>query len=259
MTIRQMLLGGASRAMLAPENDEGFEELDDVAGATDEGEEEFDDQDEDQELDEDQVEDELGEEDDEPPAPAPRTRGENRVAAATRAAKEAKAEAAETKRQLAELQQRINAPRQETPEQFRERIASMDQVQFAEFILQQQAATNQQLQFQAQESADKTAYEALAARSPVAAKFRDDVEARLAQMRAGGTTAPRETILRWVIGDRALANAGRATGKAKRAADTNRERNTARPPAGRGDTAASNARGANSASARDKRLENFNI
>lgn len=253
---RQMLLSSA-RAVFAPEDDSGYE-IDELPEEGQEAEDgPVDEQDEYEDPDAELPEDEEDQED-EPPARQP-SRGENRVAAATRAAKEAKAEAASIKQQFEALQRQISAPRQETQEQFRERIANMDQVQFAEYMLQQQAATNQQLQFQAQESADRTAYDALAARNPVAAKFKDDVEARLAQMRATGTTAPRETILRWVIGDRAMANAGRATGKAKRAADANRERNTARPPAGRGDSTAQDQRRSGTSSARDKRLENMNI
>jgi hypothetical protein len=110
-----------------------------------------------------------------------------------------------------------------------------------------------------QDSADKTAFEGLAARNPVAAKLRDQVEERLAEMRRGGTTAPRETVLRWVIGDRALANAGRAKGKATKRADANRTNQTTRPGSGRGDTAGEGRTNNDSAAARRKRLDGMNI
>lgn len=196
-------------------------------------------------------------EDDEPPAKPARKPFSQRVAevAEREVAKRLEAYQAE-QRALAQRQQ-SQAPR-ETPEQLRERIANMDQVQFAEYMLQQQNAANANLQFQMQEAADRSAYAALKTTNPIAAKLEKDVEDRLAQMRAAGTTAPRETVLRWVIGDRALANAGRATGKAKKSAAANREAQQARPSNSRGDAAPSSQRG-ETKSARDKRLENIQL
>ncbi len=78
-------------------------------------------------------------------------------------------------------------------------------------------------------------------------------------MRASGTTAPRETVLRWVIGDRALANAGKATARTRKTADRNVERNSARAPSGGRGDAPSEGRNKNGSTGRDKRLENLNI
>lgn len=258
---RQLLMGGASR-LFAPENDDGFEVDDgvedfDPALIEDDGEVE----DEPDDADESDLEDDAKLDDPEPePARRP-SRGENRVAAATRAAAEAKADAAAARRELEAFRAERNQPPRETQAQLNERLAQMEPWERTEFFRQQDRAEMaghlQRIEFNANESADKTAYAALAARVPAAAKYAQDVEDRLASMRSQGTTAPRETVLRWVIGDKALANATRATGKAKKSADANRDRQTARPGSGRGDAAPSDRR--DTRAARDKRLENMNI
>jgi len=231
------------------------EELDDVDLSEEEPE------DEDELEPEDQEGDEPSEED-EPPARRP-SRGENRVSVATRTAAEAKREAEALRAELAALKAERNTPPRETPEQVRARLEQMDPYDRLQYERQQDRQEFQQslqrIEFNSQETADKAAYESLCARNPVAAKLKQDVEDRLADMRRNGTTAPRETVLRWVIGDRALANAGRASGRAQRTAATNRDRQQARPGNGRADVAPSNDRGANSKAVRDKRLANYQL
>ncbi len=254
-------MGGASRATFSP-SDAGFdpEDVDDEV-------EDFDpdllEDDADQDEDPDEP-DEADESEDEPePVEARRpSRGENRVAAATKAAAEAKAEAAAARRELEAFRAQANQPPRETPAQINERLAQMEPWERTEYFRQQDKAEMashlQRIEFNSQEAADKSAYETLASRLPVAAKLRDAVEERLADMRRSGTTAPRETVLKWIIGDRAVANASRATGKARKTATANRDRQVARPSAGRGDTAPTDRRG-DSAAARAKRLENMGI
>lgn len=233
----------------APENDEGSDldlELDDEAPEDDEPEEE------DEPDEPDEPDDEL-DEPDEPPQRAQRKPFAQRVEeVATRKAMEI------VQRELAARQPAPQPVQQETREQLRERLANMDGVQLAEYLLHQQQQSNAQLQFQMQETADQGAYASLAQREPIAAKLKDEVEARLADMRRQGTTAPRETILKYLIGERALNNKGRATGKAQRTAAANRDRQTTRPTSGRGDTARETLRG-DSPAARAKRLENQSI
>jgi hypothetical protein len=259
MLFRQMLMSGASRRLFAPENDEGAE-FDDIDDPIEDDEPE---PDEDQdEPDEDEPE-EIDDQDD-PPAPPARqaSRGDSRVREATRIAAEAKAEAAALKREVEALQAQRNAPPRESQEQINARLAQMEPWERTEFLRQQDtAAMNarlQQMEFNSQDSADRTAYEALAAREPIAAKLRDDVEAVLADLRKNGMTAPRLTILEREIGRRALANKTRATTRAKKSADVNRDRQASRPSNGRGDSVSTDARSGSTA-ARNKRLENMQI
>lgn len=259
MLFRQMLMSGASRRLFATENDEGAE-FDDIDDPIDESDEEPEDEAED-EPDEGEPE---GEDPDDPPASVARqpSRASRDVQEAKRVAAEAKTEADALRRELADFRARQNARPQESQEQINARLAQMEPWERTEYLRQQDAAAMnarlQQMEFDSRDSADRTAYEALAAREPIAAKLRDDVEAVLADLRKNGMTAPRLTILEREIGRRALANKGRATGKAKKTADVNRDRQVARPSSGRGDTVSTDAR-SGSVAARNKRLENLQI
>lgn len=230
-------------------------------------EDEFDVEDQEAEDEPDELEEPEGEEPEgeaeEAPAPRQPSRADNRVREATRIAAEAKARADLLERELGEMRNRQNQQPVETQAQFNERLNAMEPWDRTEYLRQLDAQrtsnTLAQMQFQQADTLDKASYESLAVRYPVAAKLRDDVEARLAEIRRGGTTAPRETVLRWVIGDRAIANAGRATGKAQRAATANIERQTARAPNARADAQASGGRGSNTTAARDKRLAGYSL
>jgi hypothetical protein len=183
------------------------------------------------------------------------SRAQRRVETALREAREAKEEIA---RLRAEAQQRPTQPA-ETAAQRAERLAMMDPDQRVDYLLneQRQQFGNElaQIRFQTADSADRTAFDGLCARNPVASKLRDNVESYLADMRRNGTNAPRETVLKYVIGDRALANAGRATGKARRTAEDNRSRQAARPSSPRNDTRGESSRSGSEREARAKRLE----
>ncbi len=257
---RRMLMG--STVFRAPENDQGHEADDlDEDFSLDEPPEDDEVDDVDPDADLDEVDDDN--QDDEPPA-RQQSRGESRVAAATRTAAEAKREAAELRERLAAMEARSAAPAasQETAAQREQRLAQLEPWERTEVLRQEDSRRMEsqiaQMRWESQEAADRTAYDALCARKPVAAKLKDEVEARLADMRKAGTTAPRETVLRWVIGDRALANEGKATGRAQKAASANRDRQTTRPTNGRADAAPSDRRGGDS-SKRDKRIENYQL
>lgn len=248
----------------APENDEGADadlDLDDDI-SLDEPDDEPDDSDVDDQDDVDFDPADLEDVDEPPPAKA--SRADNRVAVATRIAKEAKERADRLEREMADLRanQRPAQP-QETGEQRNARLAAMEPWERTEALRQEDSAEMRRqlarIEFESKDSADKAAYESLCARAPVAAKLKDEVEARLSDMRRNGTTAPRETVLRWVIGDRALANANKATGKARAAAASGRNRQTATPPGGKGNAAPENGRRSNTTSARDKRLEAYQL
>jgi len=253
MNFRQMLLGSAAR-LRAPEDDTGSD-YDDPIDEVDEVEEEPEDQ-------EDEADPEVSDYEDDPePEPVRPSRAESRVREATRIAAEAKTRTEALERELAGLRQQSSTPR-ESPQQLQERLNMMEPWERTEYLRQQDAAnfnaTLQRIEFNAQDSADKTAYEAMAARTPIAAKLKDEVEVRLAEMRKNNLTAPRETILKYLIGERALKNTTRATTKATRAAGARQNQNAARPVNGRGDAVETGRRG-NDAAARRKRLDNVSI
>ena len=188
------------------------------------------------------------------------SRAARRVTQALREAKEAREEVA---RLRSEAQTRQSQTPQETPQQRDARLAEMDPEQRLTYLLreQDQRTANRlaQIEFQSADSNDRAAFEGLCARSPVASKLRGEVEDRLAELRRGGQTAPRETVLRYLIGDRALANAGRANGKAKARAADNTARQTVRPASSRSDVGAGRSSGLSEQAARAKRLEDVSI
>lgn len=264
------------RITFAPENDQGAT-FDEPEVEQDYGFEDSDqegDGAEDEVLDDEDDADEVaagtdeGEDDrrtEAPSQPVKPSRAQARVERALQEAREAKAELAKLRSQQS---QPPPGPSREQIERDaareRELLANMDPEQRLEYRINKQAEQHRQematLTFTMQDSADRTAFESYCARTPVAQKLRDDVEARLAEMRRGGTTAPRETVLRWVIGDRALANANRAKGRAVKRADVNRTNQTARPTSGRGDTAPEGRRAAaDSREARMRRLDGVKL
>lgn len=248
-----------SMVLRAPEDDQGSDYDDAVDEVDDVEPDEPDDQDDPDEQDDD-VND-LDEPDE--LAPAAPSRAGNRVAVATKIAAEAKARADKLEAELTAFRAQMDAaqqPPRETQQQLNARLAEMEPWERAETIARMTADNVQgqlnQIRWDAQESADRTSFDALCAREPAAAKLKDAVEERLALMRKSGTTVNRETLYTHMLGERARANVGRATGKAQRTATANRDRQASRPGNGRGDVAASDTRRGNTASAREKRLEN---
>lgn len=268
--LRHMLMAGASRMVRAPENDEGHEDADaydpalddEVDDDADEGDEAGGEEDH---LDDDDVGDDDRQEDG-PAQVAPASRGANRIAtlAAERAAATTRAEAAE--RELAAIrQERQNNQQRETAEQEAQRLAMMDPEERTEYRLNQIEARNQQalseIRFQSADTNDKTAFEAICARNPAVAAMKDEVEEALKAMRAQGTTAPRETVAAYLIGQKAIAKQPRAKAAGARTAAAGRERQQARPTGGgRGDVPANGQRrGGSEAEQRRRRLENLEI
>lgn len=251
----------------APEDDQGSQFDDDFDVDLDQGdqgggEEGGGDEDDDQDQDdlEGGQEGEGGEQD----ARSPQEQRTQRKTFAQRVDERAEALVTERMRDVERrfeerLQQATNTRQtQETQAQRDARLAQMEPLERLEYLRQEDRnflqSQLQAMRLESQDSADKTAYEALASREPLAAKFKDKVEEYLAGMRRQGITAPRETIYTQLVGEQARKNAGRATARARKTADSNRERQTARAPNGRGDTAPSDRRG-DTAAARAKRLE----
>ena len=190
----------------------------------------------------------------------PVSRGQARIEAAVKAANEAKEAATTARRELDELRARGTSQ----AEADRERMAleQMDPYERLQYQSQKQAADTKaqidRLQFQMADSADRTEFASKAARVPALAAVADDVESLLSQMRANGTTAPRETIATYVLGQRALA---RGTGSKTRAAKAGAARiasATARPSGARSDVRSDGPRG-DTRSSRFNRLKDMEI
>jgi len=164
---------------------------------------------------------------DEEPEPKP-TRGAQRIAALAERTKAAEERAERVERQLAELTRTRNE--QLTEQQEAERLALMTPEERSDYKLEKaRREFDQKLgmaHFQAQDQADKVAFSAKVSSNPVFAKYELEVERRLAELRQGNPSKgippqniPRIEMLKWVIGDRALAQAGAgAKAKAKGAA-----------------------------------------
>lgn len=258
----------------APENDEGAdygedegqggEGPEDDAQEDDEGDEGLDVEDE---ADQGQDDDDGADEGQEPQgrqAQVGKTRGANRVAEATRIAAEAKREAAESKRELEQFRrEQSQRQNQESQAQRQERLSLMDPEQRTEYLLNEQAQNFQgqlnAIRFEAQNSADRTAFEGLCARSPVAAKHAAEVETELTRLRSTGNNYAREVVLKYLIGEKALAAQPRAKGKQEREAAANRQRQSARPGRSGSDVASDSGRGGSEAQRRAKRLDGMQI
>ena len=126
-------------------------------------------------------------------------------------------------------------------------------------MLEKQRRETQQVLFQHQmqmaDTADRMQFEQLAARDTVAAKYKNEVEARLTKVRNAGFHASREDIYKHILGERVMAARAKAsatqgkTGKANIKKQTVPARRTSSDRAG-GRTVESERE------ARRKRLEN---
>jgi len=273
MFLRHLLLGGVSRAALAPQTDneggEYDEDEDDVSGADadldDEGDGDEDggeidpaDTDQDSGSDDDSAE---GEVDDEPP-PRQLSRAEKRIQALSNEAKAATESAAQLRNELAALKaERTRASATEAQAAERQRLENMSPDERAEYRIAQLEKTMkadlEQTKFTIWDQNDKTSFETmLAQRTDLPKDAATKVEEYVAQMRAAGTNAPRATVLRYVIGDLVLAGAPKARKRAQATADENRRRETVAPPRTRQSDAGRGGRrsGANTPEGREARL-----
>ena len=190
----------------------------------------------------------------------PVSRAQARVEAALAEAKAAREEAAAARREI-EASRTSQTSAQDAE---RERIAleNMDPYDRANYLNErnnrQTQARIDQLTFQMADSADRTEFSSKAARIPALAAVADEVEQALTAMRAGGTTAPRETIAKYLLGERALARGAGAKTRATKAGTARIERAAARPSGARSDVRADGPRG-DTAAARRARLSDMSI
>lgn len=153
----------------------------------------------------------------------------------------ARADAAERERQ--QLLQHIQAQSSQA-EQLRQQqfLESLDPSERQAYMLQQQMEQMrrevQQQQFAQADMTDKIGFQQRALQNPMIAKYVDRVEETLATMRAKGQTAPRESILKFLIGEEVLNKAPAVVAKATRAAS----KPVSKPLRSRGNAAANGGR-----------------
>lgn len=130
-------------------------------------------------------------------------------------------ESAERERAL--LLQQLEQQRQ-VADQVRQQqyIETLDPSERQAYLLQQRMEQMQremqQQQFSQQDMMDKITFQQRALQNPMVAKYADRVEDTLSQMRAKGQTAPRESILKFLVGEEVLAKAPASIAKAAKAA-----------------------------------------
>lgn len=201
------------------------------------------------------------------PEPAPRTRGQRqhaelrrRAQAAERALAEKDARARELEAQLAQARQPV-AP-VESAAVREARLAAMDPIERTEFLINELRADNardrQMQQFQAADTSDRTAYDTLAQINPVYRKYKDEVEHRLRLLRNAGQNVPRETVLKFLIGEKVVSARASNKPNPKRAEAAARVRKQTVTPARARGEGGSSKREADSV-ARMRRLENLQI
>ena len=153
----------------------------------------------------------------------------------------ARADAAERERQqlLQQIQSQSSQAEQLRQQQF---LESLDPSERQAYMLQQQMEQMrrevQQQQFAQADMTDKIGFQQRALQNPMIAKYVDRVEETLATMRAKGQTAPRESILKFLIGEEVLNKAPAVVAKATRAAS----KPVSKPLRSRGNAAASGGR-----------------
>jgi len=137
----------------------------------------------------------------------------------------------------------------------------MDPNERVEFLLQEERAERQaeraRDRFETYDSQDRATYNERARTNETYRKYQGEVEHRLQLLRAQGQNAPRESVLRFIIGERVLAARGTPkTNKQKKDAQRRVERERVRPSSGKGERG---SRSGSQSADLEKRLENVPI
>ena len=175
------------------------------------------------------------------------SRAETRFQRLANEAKEAREESARVRRELDEFKasQRQQA-QQETPDQIAQRMALMTPEERLEYKLDQAERRNGQqmanMQFQMQDSGDKSAFHALCASDPTAARYKDRVESKLTELRSQGQNVSREALFTFMFGQDVRAKSGQAKAKQGKDGERRIQRQKVAPGNSRGDATA-NRRG----------------
>lgn len=188
------------------------------------------------------------------------SRRERQVTELRRARQELADQNATLTRQLDELRRNPPQPQQqEDPRAEADRLALMspeERIQYTvDRSLQRHAQQNQAIQNQLLDQSDRMAFEARTLANPLAKKLASEVERRLGELRGRGQNLPREVVLTYLIGEKALAQMG----KGKGAAQARQRQQQARPANGRGDRGSDRRQRGSDLAALEKRLENVSI
>ena len=244
----------------APELEAVDDADDDDAGPDDDEDQQQDDQ-QDDEDDETPVGDEPS---DEPPLNVRRqpSRRETAVAAARRRAQAAERRARDLELELARARNGgRNDPGVESEAVRSARLAAMEPSERIEYLLneerQQRLRDRQVDNFTANDRRDRDLFDQEAKRNPTYRKYAGEVEHRLQLLRSQGQNVPRETILKFILGERVLTNRSSPTVKQQR---KDAERRVARQnvtlPNGKGERG---SRGGSKSADLEKRLANVPI
>lgn len=132
-----------------------------------------------------------------------------------------RAETAERERQelMRQLEEQRTRAEQQRQQQY---LDSLDPTERQAYITQQQLEQMrremQQQQFVQADMMDKIAFQQRALQNPMVGKYVDRVEETLQAMRAKGNTAPRESVLKFLIGEEVLNKGPAIVAKAAKAA-----------------------------------------
>lgn len=189
--------------------------------------------------------------------PKGKSKDEN-MAALRRAEQTARERADKAERELAEA--RRPQPRQEDPQAEARRLQAMTPEQriqhFAAVAEERITRATAVGQFQAADQADRASFAVRTASDPRVAKYAQEVETRLHQLRQGGANASREDMLRYIIGERVMANAPKVKKQQAAAKETIRQQTT-NPERPKGDTGGK--RRVDEKTARAKRLDGVRL
>lgn len=189
------------------------------------------------------------------------SRGESRFQKLANAAKEATERAARIDREFQEFkaEQSRRAAVVEKKEPTAEEMALWSTEQIIDYKLQKatgQFSQNlQQLQWNTQEANDKAAFERLQLSDPRAKKYAAEVETRLANIRKQGQNVDRESLLKFIIGEKVFTGGAKAARTQKKQGEDQIRRQKTNPPAGQSDVRGGRTQ-ETEAEARRKRLEN---
>ena len=179
-------------------------------------------------------------------------------------AREAAAKADRLERELRELraerESARNQPKVETPEEENARLSLMTAEERMDYKLAKAQRENDRqinlIKFQSADATDKAAFEAKGAYDARYRKYAAEVERVLVEERKQGRSFPRETILRFVLGEKVMTSK-KDIQRQKDVGQRNVERQRTRPDAGRSDRSAPRTRlgEGNTLADLEKRLE----
>lgn len=216
------------------------------------------------EGDEDDGETLVGDEDDEPPVRQARTPGRrDRDVGTLRSEKRAAVQRARDL-EIENARLRAGGGNQYQPESEavrNARMAAMEPAERMEFLLNEERQTRRaeraEDRFREADARDRDLFRQTAKTNPRFKKYESEVEHRLSLLRAQGQNVPRESILKFILGERVLGNSETPRGKQQRTAARERvERETVTLPKGKGERG---SRGGSKSADLEKRLANVPI